>query len=419
MSLSPLVRVVAARLISRTGGEAAFFVGIWGKLAYEFEGDPGDIAAVMAVLGVAALLGAAIGGSLVDRYGPRAVLVGAELLFVPAALSLIWVSDLRQFSVAVIALGLTSSPAFTAIAALPPFLTSDDDELQRMNSLVEGASMAALITGSAAGAAIATVFSIDAIFVFDALTSMVAVLFVVTLPVRVTAAIDRPRAGISGIKDGFSFSWHHRRLRFYLGMGSALWVMFGLFTAIEPLFFRDVLDVGPEVIGIVNALLGVGLVIGTIIASRLGPRLRSARAVVAMLAVNGVGALGYVGTSILSVVLTAALLWGVLIGVFAPVVRTMLHLNSPPGMVGRVMGTSQALSEIAKLGPLAAAPALAAALGIQAALAASGLVTAAIAAASWRTAARLDQTRSFDVTSDVDLPPPPHEATLHSADRLD
>lgn len=419
MTLSPLVRVVAARFISRTGGEAAFFVGIWGKLAYEFEGSTGDIASVMAVLGVAALIGAAIGGSLVDRYGPRAVLVGSELLFVPAALSLIWVTDVRQFAVAVIALGLTSSPTFTAIAALPPFLTGDDDALQRMNSLVEGASMAALITGSAGGAAIAASLGIDAIFLFDALTSVIAVLFVVTLPVRGRDPIDRPRAGIAGIREGVAFAWRHGRLRFYLGMGSALWVMFGLFTAIEPLFFRDVLEVGPEVIGIVNALIGVGLVMGTIIASRLGPRLRSARVVVVMLALNGAGALFYVGTSILTIVALAGLSWGVLVGVFIPVVRTMLHLNSPPEMVGRVMGTSQALSEIAKLGPLAVAPAVAGALGIQVSLAASGLVLVAVAAGSWRAAGRLDRTRPFDVTSVPEVTPPPRETTVHTADRLE
>ena len=32
-----LVRVTAARFISRAGGEAAFFVGIWGKATYDLD----------------------------------------------------------------------------------------------------------------------------------------------------------------------------------------------------------------------------------------------------------------------------------------------------------------------------------------------------------------------------------------------
>ena len=419
MTLTPLVRVVAARLISRTGGEAAFFVGIWGKLAYEFEGSPTDIAIVMAALGVAALGGSAVAGALVDRHGPKAVLIGAELLFVPAALSMVLVTDVRQFAVAVVALGLTSAPTFTAIAALPPFITSDDDELQRMNSLVEGAGMAALVTGSAIGAGIAATLGIDAIFVFDAVTSVVAVLFVIGLTVRSVAVEDRPRSGLAEIRAGFTFSWNHPRLRFYLGMGASLWVMFGLFTALEPLFFRDVVGVGPEAIGVVNSLLGAGLVVGTVVAARLGARIRAARVVVVMLALNGLGSLLYVGTSILTVVMVAGALWGVLIGVFAPAVRTMLHLNSPPEMVGRVMGTSQALAEIAKLGPLAIAPAIAAAVGIQVSLAASGLLLVVIAAASWRTATHLDETRTFDVTSEVPTAALEHGSVPHSADPLD
>lgn len=394
MFWTPVTRVVAARFISRTGGEAAFFVGIWGKLAFELDGDATAIAIVLGVAGVASLIGSAVAGALVDRHGPKAVLIGAEILFVPATLSVLFVNSPGTFTLAVAMMGLTGPASYTAIASLPPFLTSDEGELIRMNSLIEGAGMAAFITGPAAGGALVVWASLDAIFILDAVTSVIAVAIVITLPIIAHHAERPRRSGIAEIRAGFALAWNNHRLRFYLGSLAALWLVFGLFTALEPLFFRDVLGVGPEALGWINSIFGLGLVAGTIAASRWGHRLDSARGVVTLLALNGLGTILYVSTSIVAVVAMAGLIWGTLIGLFAPVVRTMLHINSPPDSVGRIMGTSQAISEVAKLGPLAAAPALALVFGVQRSLAASGLVLIAIAALLWSRAKRLDATRT-------------------------
>ena len=419
VKFTPLFRVVAARLISRTGSEAAFFVGIWGKLAYELEGDAADIAFVLGTAGVTALIGSAVAGTLVDRFGPKRVLITAEILFVPSVLSALLVDTVPQFALVVGLFALTSAPAFTAIASLPPFLTTDQHRLGRMNALIEGAGMAALITGSAAGAALVALFSLDSIFILDAVTSVIAVAMLVTLPL-VTEDVDTERmkgSGWSELRAGVAYSWNDLRLRFYLGMGASVWLIFGLFTALEPLFFRDVLGVGPEMIGWVNTLLGLGLVGGTLLAGRFADRLQSARSVVVLLALNGLGTLIYAGTTSLVVVAAGGAVWGLVIGLFAPAVRTMLHINSPKPMVGRVMGTSQALGEIAKLGPLVAAPALATLFGVQQTLAASGIVLVAIGVISWRTGRRLDLTRGM-VT-------PPEDVGIHvptpvsgSADRF-
>ena len=90
---SNLWRVVAARFISRTGGEAAFFVGIWGKAAYEFEGSAGEIAWVIAALGIGGMIGSSVAGVFIDRFDPRRVLIASEVVFVPVALSLIFVTS--------------------------------------------------------------------------------------------------------------------------------------------------------------------------------------------------------------------------------------------------------------------------------------------------------------------------------------
>lgn len=399
---SNALRVALARFVSRSGAEAAFFVGIWGKAAYEFDGTAAQIALVIAALGIAGLIGSGIAGTLIDRFDPRRVLIGSEIVFVPTALSLLWADGFVSLIVLSALLGLVSAPINTAIASFPPFLTDDHDRLSKMNSLVETSGMAALITGTAVGGALAKWVSIDAIFIFDAATSLVgmAIIFGVRLS---GGSAEIPREGRDSwrdLKEGIRFAWANHRLRFYLVAGASVWTMFGLFSALEPLFFRDVLGEPPETIGFVNTVFGIGLLLGTWLVSRLPSASRSARFVLLLVASNGLGAILYVGTDRLPIVVVGGFIWAVLIGLFVPTVRTMLHVNSPKEMVGRVMGVSLMMGELGKLGPLTAAPALAAMFGVQPTLAGGGVILGIAALACWRVGRELDRTRT------VEVPPP-------------
>lgn len=392
-------RVVLARFISRSGGEAAFFVGIWGKAAFELDAGATALAWVIAATGVSGLIGSAIAGTLIDRFGPKRVLLIGEIVFVPVALSMLLVESLGQLTMVAFLIGLVSGPLYTSIASLPPFLTADPEQLSRVNGWVETAGMAALISGTAAGAALASLASLDAIFVFDAATSIVAVALVAGITIRtVERAADR-RGALDQLRQGFRFAYASPRLRFYVLIGTSVWLLFGLFGALEPLFFRDVLGTGPEAIGWVNSIFGVGLVLGTLLAPRLPAAARGARGVVTLVALNGLGSILYVGTDRIVVVALGGFTWGIIIGTFAPIVRTLIHLNSPEAMYGRITGTVGVHAEAAKLLPLVAAPAMAVAFGVQPTLAASGLGLTVLAMAVWRTASRLDRTRT------VPLPP--------------
>jgi len=392
---SNLRRVIAARFISRTGGEAAFFVGIWGKAAYEFDGSAGEIAWVIAALGIGGLIGSSVAGVFIDRFDPRRVLIVSEIAFVPVALSLILVSGIGSLVAASLLLGLVSTPTYTAIASFPPFMTSNEDELSKANAMVETAGMAALISGTAAGAALAAWVDINTIFMLDAATSLIAVGLVLRVRLHKASSDEKSERGqgLAELRAGFRYSFAHPRLRFYLLAGAIVWTLFGVFSAIEPLFYRDVLERGPETIGWVNTLFGIGLVAGTVTVSRLPSKWRSARTVLVLMAANGLGTLLYVGTSDLRVVVAGGMIWGFIIGLYAPIVRTMLHVNSPESMIGRVTGVSQVLAEVGKLFPLMFAPTLAAVMGVQGTLIGSGLLLAVVAAAGWGVASGLDRTR--------------------------
>jgi MFS family permease len=397
-----------ARFISRTGGEAAFFVGIWGKAAFEMEASAGGVAAVMAALGVASLIGSAVAGVLVDRFDPRRVLIAGEILFIPVALGMVIAETIPGLVVSTFLLGLVGMPVYTAISAFGPFLTDDPERLAKINSYIEGASWAAFVVGPALGAIITTTVGLDGIFVLDAATSAVAALIVIPVRVRQMARKEREKEGLRELREGFSYAYGHQRLRFYIWLGSSVWVLFGTFSALEPLFYRDILEVEPETLGWVNSIFGLGLVAGTVIASRLPARFRTARTLVLIVAMNALGVLAYVGTDQLRIVVAAGVFWGLLIGIMAPLLRTLIQLNTPEDLMGRITGVTQVHSEVGHLLPLAVAPLLAGIFGVQRTLIYAGLALALFAMLFVPTATRLDRTRAVEVPP-TGLPDPSDE----------
>jgi DHA3 family macrolide efflux protein-like MFS transporter len=385
-------RVVGARFISRAGGEAAFFVGIWGKAAYEFDATPSQQALLMASLGVFSLVGSALAGVLIDRFDPRRVLMASELIFVPATLALILPTDIAEMTIAVVFASIPTAAVMTAVASLPPFLSDDSAQLQRMNAAVEAGGSAAFVAGPALGALIVHLWSLDWIFVFDAATSIVAVAMIagVVLQQEHRGSGNRLPA-LKEMREGFSYAWTSPPLRLYLGIFAALWLSFGAFGALEPLFYRDVLGTGPEALGWVNTAFGLGVVAGSALLSRLPPRYVCARVALLGAVASGIGAIVYTGTADLRIVVAGAIYWGIVLGVMFPMVRTLIQLDTPDHLVGRIMGTTNVSSQIGELLPLTFVPPLAASFGIQPVLVGSGVVLVAAALLTYRVGIRIDR----------------------------
>ena len=386
-------RVVAARFISRAGAEAAFFVGIWGKAAFEFDATPGELALLMASAGIASLLGAALGGILIDRFDPKRVLIVAELAFVPPTLALVLPETLDQMTVVVAASALCGAAVMTAVASFPPFMTSDPSRLHKINSAVEAGASAAFVVGPGLGALISRYASLDWIFVLDAATSVVAVALVAGVSLR-PAEQREDRAGAwREFGEGFRFAYTTRSLRLFLSIFTGLWLSFGAFGALEPLFYRDILKTGPEALGWVNMLFGAGVVAGSVLLGRLPSAFVSARAALIGAAASGLGAVIYTGTADMRVVLIGAVYWGVVLGVMFPMVRSLIQSDTPDHLTGRVMGTTNISNHIGELTPLTFAPLLAATFGIQAVLVGCGVCLIILALAAFPEGVAVDRLR--------------------------
>lgn len=397
MRLRPdIARVTLARFIARMGGEAAFFVGVWGMAAYEFNADAGSIAVLMAVLAVAMMIGSALAGTAVDRYGPRTVLIASQFVYVPVILGVTLTTDMTSLVVMSALLGLTSGPIMTSTGSFAAYLATDDMPLDRVNALIEGAGALSFIVGPGLGALVAKWISLDAVFYLDAVCTVAGAALV--WPVRTPPLGEHVSKGaLAEIVDGLKVSYGLRSVRYYVLMGTLMWFSFGAFGALEPLFYRDVVGTGVEMIGYMNSLFGAGIAVGSWLLTRARTTWLTARTMALGAAAMGMCSILYVGTTKLPVIAVGALMWGLVIGAVEPLLRTLMQTDAPPEYVGRVMGTAQVHRHAGEVVPLALAPGLAAVFGVQPVMIGGGVVAAIVALSTLPVARSIDAARVVSV----------------------
>ncbi len=386
-----ILLVVLARFVSRVGGSAAFFIGTWGMAAYTFHASAKTLAWVMAGNAVAAIIGSMVAGVLIDRYGPRAVLIGAELLTVPVVIALVYAPTFAVFVPLAWLFGLVGTPTFTAGSAFAPYLVRGTEQLEKVNSLVEGVGSLAFVLGPAIGAVIAGWGGPRSVFVAMAVASVLAAGLAWAVHIEVEPHDSEASHPIREFKDGLKVSYSTRTLRYLILAGTVVWFGFGAFSALEPLFYRDVVGVGVEWIGWINSAFGLGMLAGAALLPRLPRRIVSARGLAMMASLTGMGAILYVGSTDLRIIAFGAVAWGLIIGATEPLLRTLLHVSSPHEYVGRVVGTAQYHRSAGELVPLAIAPTLAVAFGVQQTLIAGGVLVSIVLLATWPVAAAVDR----------------------------
>ena len=394
-----LALVVAARFISRLGGTAVWFIGTMGTAAYIFKCTPRELAIMSAINGVAAIAGSLGAGVLIDRFGPRKVMIWAEVFSIPPLLAMLAVDSFVPFVACAALYSLFGVPTWTAGASFAPYIVDGAKPLERANAYIEGGASLGFVLGPAVAAVFSESIGTSSVFPLTAVACALA-----GVAAWFTRIDETPREHAKGnawqeFTDGLRLAYTTRSIRFFILMGTAVWFGFGAFSALEPLFYRDVVGVDVEWIGYMNTFFGAGLITGAALLPRLPQRVMTATGLALLTMLCGLGTMLYVGSTDLKLIAAGAVVWGVFIGALEPLLRTLLHLEAPHEYVGRIVGTAQWHRGAGELLPLAFVPMLAATIGIQETLIGGGLIVAIAALAGLATARSIDRSRRVSATA--------------------
>jgi Na+/melibiose symporter-like transporter len=256
------------------------------------------------------------------------------------------------FSIAVV-FGLADAFMFPAMSAMPPRLL-ERDRLAAGNSLLQGSAQLTLVVGPLlAGAIIATSGSVEAaagafedrnglalVFAIDAITFVAPLWLLSIIRERFPTPDSSGTRLVDALKAGIAYVWNDRPLRTFMVLMGLLSLIFrGPFMIGVPAFANAWLPEGAAGFGTIISALGVGAIIGTIVAGTI--TLPSGRRIGVLLLIDF-----FVFGTILATMTFLRELWpiaalvligGVFDGFVIIVIVTWMQQRVDPAYLGRVM----------------------------------------------------------------------------------
>ena len=374
VTTSPQVkRLMAMRFLLYTGFQSSYFIGVVGTLTYSEGASVVSTSLAVLFMNVAMILGSFAGGFVLDALGPRRhFFSNVAGVILSGAILVVFGAQSAVLLVGAALIGFMIGYSQVTASSYPAYLTDSPRELQKINSMMTTLSNVSIIVGPMLGGAVAGVFGSLAVFPLMMMFAAVALIpgwgF---QPLRgaATASVSdaapekgAPRAPLS---QGFKTVFASPLLFMLLSIMFLTNFGYGALDPLESFFYRDVLHVGVEWMGILSSASGVGAVVGAFIVMRLPSRLINLKALLAALALMGVGCLVYVGTPYVLVSLAGQIALGVAFGAINPLHSTIVQTSVPLDQLGRVNSVMLFGNTFAGVAPLAIAPWLASVFGVQ------------------------------------------------------
>lgn len=331
---APVRRLAAARLISITGGAAAYLA--LNFVIYDRTHSATWVAATLfltfGTVGFASPFASALG----DRFDRRRVMIasdlaGAACFFLMALVHAPWLLLLFAFLSA-----LAESPFLSASAAAIPNLVERDD-LAWANGLVALGRNAGIVVGPLFGGLLVSSIGSGYVFALNAVTFLASAALVTTVHGRFNEGHGSDDAGEHrGLRAGFRFVWRDRVLRTLVLAYLAIVLGLGM-TMVADVPLVALFDAGSFGYGILIACWGGGSIIGSLLGRYLNAKTEPPVLVAGIAVVSAMSILTGLSPWF-ALVLGAILVMGIGDGVSMVAEQGIMQRRTPDAVRSRVSG---------------------------------------------------------------------------------
>jgi MFS family permease len=356
LRITVMRRIWYAQIISLIGDFLALFAVI-SVATFRMHASPSQVSGVqIAYMLPLAFLGP-LSGVFVDRWPLKPTLVASDLIRAVFVVLLVLSSSLWQMYLILIALSAVSSffmPAqsVTIRAHVP------QNGLLAANALMQMAMMGVRIIGPLGAGVLVTALGADVCYVLDGISFVASACLIGTVaivrpaqPPREVApgARNKVHALLNDMSQGLRFIVGHPALLFVvLAMAAGLFTI-GCFGPLIAVYVRESLHETAAVFGIVSAMVGVGMLVGTQLMRRIASWVPHDRMVLGGLAGIGVALLVLGGIPHVAATAMATFLMGFAFsGVIVPA-QTLMQRETPHALMGRISSTTMSVVIFAQL----------------------------------------------------------------------
>jgi MFS family permease len=319
-------------------------------LVYRETGSAASVGLVMIASAVPSLFIGLVAGVFVDRYDRKRIMVASEVLralliaSVPLLLTVnvAWLYILIALSSAV---GQFFEPAQTSVL---PELASEE-ELAAANSMMAISNVGALSIGYAAAGLLATAFSAEWAFYFDAVTFAVSAVCIAFVTIQPLEAVEQTSVAsvVRHLRAGIGYVRETAALRSLFVLFVAVGLIFGLWNALILPFVTTQLNATEFEYGIFEGLSTIGFVAGSLFMATFADRLHEGQWIAISIVGMGVAGIAFGLSSVLWLALVFFILAGILNAPSYIGRGLIIQRNTPREVRGRVASSFAVTRDVA------------------------------------------------------------------------
>jgi predicted MFS family arabinose efflux permease len=342
-------RLWIAQIISIFGDFFAIFA-IFSVVTFQLHGTPTQVGGIMVAFLTPFAFISPIAGVFVDKWNVKATMISSDVVRGLLVLILLFVRDIYAIYAILFVMSVFSSffvPAQSvAVRTLAPA-----GGLLAVNALMSQAVQSAQIITPSISGVMVDWLGANSCFLFDSLSFFVSAGLVFSLTIRRQTAGTAPAPSSlrASFVEGFRFIFTHSAISFVMiAMACGMFAV-RCFGALLSVWVRDILHSDAKLFGLLNTLIGVGMITGTQTLRRFAARITPQRLVVYGL--TGMGTAVLVTATFSGLIATGLGMLG--LGFFAAfnmvTSQTLLQQETPQAMLGRVTSSLMSLLAVSQV----------------------------------------------------------------------
>jgi MFS transporter, DHA3 family, macrolide efflux protein len=356
LALRPVRLLWLAQIVSIFGDFLALFT-VLSYVSFSLYATPAQVTMIsVAFMAPLALFGP-VAGVFVDRWDAKRTMISSDLIRAALALCLVFAASLNQIYAILFALSAVSTFFVPAQTIMIRSVTPREG-LMAANALMQQAFQVVRIISPAIAGAMVNWVGARPAYYFDGGTFIFSASMIAAILIkRAAAATETPAPAKSGklksilndLTAGARFIFTHATISFVmLAMAAGMFAL-SCFAPLIAIYVRDTLKSTEFQFGVINSLIGVGMIFATQFITRFAKNRSKSLLVVAGLV--GMGMAVMVMASIGHVAVAAVGAFGIGFGAIFIIVptQTLMQQETPVELVGRVSSSFMSVLSVSQL----------------------------------------------------------------------
>jgi DHA3 family macrolide efflux protein-like MFS transporter len=215
--------------------------------------------------------------------------------------------------------------------------------LMAVNGLMSQAQQGSLIVAPSVAGELVELAGANSCFLYDSFSFFFSAALVMTLTIDRQAPRTERSAVLNSMRQGFGFIFSHSTISFViLAMTAGMFAM-RCFGALLSIYVRDVLHSTSAAFGVLNTLIGIGMIIGTQLLTRFARHIPQQNLVVYGLGGMGIAVLTTAAFGTMGSTAAGMLGLGLCSSAIFITATTLIQHETPHELLGRVMSCLMSL----------------------------------------------------------------------------